>query len=115
MVPVLLDEKVNCEHYGELLEDNCKGYRKLLREKSESYRDLLKGNCELLEKNFLKEVIYDFRQLFLIKWRMESRCYHFSQYLKRSFPGSSDLEILHWRICIRVELVTSNLTNYLAN
>jgi len=41
MVPVLLDEKVNCEHYGELLEDNCKGYRKLLREKSESYRDLL--------------------------------------------------------------------------
>jgi hypothetical protein len=45
-VPVLLDEKVNCEPYEELPEDNYKGYRKLLREKSESYRDLLKGNCE---------------------------------------------------------------------
>jgi hypothetical protein len=44
--PVLLDEKMNCELYGVLLEDNCEGYRKFLREKSESYRDLLKGSCE---------------------------------------------------------------------
>jgi len=44
--PVLLDENVNCELYGVLLEDNCEGCRKFLREKSESYGDLLRGYCE---------------------------------------------------------------------